>query len=75
MDPHPTRKGQGSPRRKSRAPELDNLAIVSLHSLTILERPGPVDVLVIATGDAFLKEKGADESRGSTLRIEGKVKR
>ncbi len=27
MDPHPTRKGQGSPRRKSRAPELDNLAV------------------------------------------------
>jgi DNA polymerase (family 10) len=27
VDPHPTRKGQGSPRRKSRAPELDNLAI------------------------------------------------
>jgi hypothetical protein len=55
--------------------QLDNLAIVCLHSLTILERPGPVDVVVIASGDAFLKEKGADELRGPTLRIEGKVTR
>lgn len=56
--------------------QLDNLAIVSLHSLTILERPGPVNVIVSASGDAFLKEKGAPaETRAPTLRIEGQVSR
>jgi hypothetical protein len=55
--------------------QLDNLAIVCTRSLTILERPGPVSVVVVASGDAFLQEKGAPEQRGQTLRIEGQVKR
>jgi len=55
--------------------QLDNLALSALHSLTILERPGPVDVVVSASGDAFLKEVGADEQRGATLKVVGKVAR
>lgn len=56
--------------------QLDNLAIASLHSLTILERPGPVDVLVVAEGDAFYQEKGSKtEQRAPTLRFAGKVAR
>lgn len=56
--------------------QLDNLAIVFLHSLTILERPGPVDVVVSASGDVYLNEKGGDgEKRAPTLRIVGHVAR
>jgi hypothetical protein len=56
--------------------QLDNLTLSSLHSLTILERPGPVDVLIVATGDAFLNEKGVpEEQRAPTLRILGKIAR
>ena len=56
--------------------QLDQLGIAALRKLTILERPGPVDVLVVASGDAFWQEKGTDkELRGPTLRLEGKIAR
>lgn len=56
--------------------QLDQLAIAALRKLTILERPGPVDVLVVASGDAFWQEKGTDkELRSPTVRLEGKIAR
>ncbi|MBL8857839.1 MAG: hypothetical protein JNL28_04955 [Planctomycetes bacterium] len=57
--------------------QLDNLAISCWRSLTILERPGPVDVTVSAVGDVLFVEKGSDagEQRGSNLRIVGQVQR
>ena len=57
--------------------QLDNLAIACSRSLTILERPGPVDVVVTAAGDVFFQEKGSDagEQRAPNLRLVGPVKR
>lgn len=65
----------GVPNGEIRA-QLDNLAILCLHRLEILERPGPVPVVVLARGDAFYQEKGStSEMRGPTLRFEGQVAR
>jgi hypothetical protein len=56
--------------------QLDQLGIAALRKLTILERPGPVDVLVVASGDAFWQEKGTEkELRSPTVRLEGKIAR
>lgn len=65
----------GNPGAEIRA-QLDNLAVASLHSLTILERPGKVDVVVTASGEAYFNEKSTNtEQRAPTLRLEGKVVR
>jgi len=57
--------------------QLDNLAISCFRSLTILERPGPVDVVVTAAGDVYFLEKGSEqgELRAPTLRVVGQVTR
>lgn len=56
--------------------QLDNLAIVATTEIVIVERPGPVDVTVTAMGDAFFQEKdGAQEQRGASLQIVGRVDR
>lgn len=55
--------------------QLDQLAIVATHRLTVLERPGPVDVLVIANGDAYWARGKDAEKRGEGLRLEGKIAR
>jgi len=55
--------------------QLDQLAIVATHRLSVLERPGPVDVLVIARGDAYWAQGKEKERRGDILRIEGKIAR
>lgn len=55
---------------------LDQLEIVAMKRVTVLERPGPVDVVVIATGDVYLRDLTAKtERRESSLRIEGKIAR
>jgi hypothetical protein len=55
--------------------QLDRLAIIATRRLVILERPGPVDVLVIATGEAYWACDQEDERRGESLRLEGKIRR
>ncbi|MCY2958713.1 MAG: hypothetical protein NTY35_00975 [Planctomycetota bacterium] len=56
--------------------QIDQVAISALKRLVILERPGPVDVLVIAAGDVFWKD-GTDgqTTRAQSLRIEGPIPR
>ena len=55
--------------------QLDQLAIVATQRLTILERPGPVDVLVVANGDVYWVRGKEPEKRGASLRLEGKIAR
>jgi hypothetical protein len=56
--------------------QLDRLAIVALGRLTILERVGPADVVVIATGDAYwANPESGEEKRAATLRFDGKIAR
>ncbi|MFN0008465.1 MAG: hypothetical protein ACKVXR_11210 [Planctomycetota bacterium] len=55
--------------------QLDQLAIVATHRLHVLERPGPVDVVVVARGDAYWARGQETEQRGETLRLEGKIAR
>jgi hypothetical protein len=46
--------------------------------LTALERPGDVDVIVVARGEAYWASgaKGSEvEKRGQILRLEGKIAR
>lgn len=55
--------------------QLDQLAIVATRRLYVLERPGPVGVLVLARGDAYYALGKETEKRGETLRLEGKIAR
>jgi hypothetical protein len=55
--------------------QLDQLSIVATQRLSVLERPGPVDVLVIATGEAYWARGKEPEKRGEILRFEGKIAR
>ena len=58
--------------------QLDGLAIVAFRRLTALERPGEVDVVVVARGEAYWAggEKGSEvEKRGDILRFQGKIVR
>jgi len=55
--------------------QLDQLAIVATHSLYVLERPGPVDVVVLANGNAYWASGKENERRGASLRLEGKIAR
>ncbi len=65
----------GEDRNEIRA-QIDNLVIAATRKLVILERPGPVDVSVTATGDAFWKnQKTNEEQRGASLRLHGKIVR
>lgn len=52
--------------------QLDNLAIAAERRLIVLERPGPVPVVVDATGDVYhARRDGSGERRGETLRLVG----
>lgn len=56
--------------------QLDALAIVATRRLVVLERPGPVDVLVLAQGDAYWRNPVTEEEqRGETLRFSGTIPR
>jgi hypothetical protein len=56
--------------------QIDQLHIAAMRSLVILERPGSVDVLVIASGDvAWSDGEGAAPARSQSLRIEGPIER
>lgn len=56
--------------------QMDQLAISAMRRLVILERPGNVDVLVIAAGDVFWKDGAkAEPQRSQSLRIEGPIQR
>lgn len=56
--------------------KLDNLTLVALKRLVVLERPGPVDVVVLAAGDAYWNDRTTkEEQRGDTLRFVGKIRR
>lgn len=51
---------------------LDGLEVVALKRLVLLERPGDVQVIVEAVGDAFWRESSSgNEKRGSALRFVG----
>jgi len=65
----------GAPEAEIKA-QLDQLVIAATQRLEILERPGPVDVVVIAEGDAFWSPQGPGEARrGASLRIVGRIAR
>lgn len=56
--------------------QLDRTEIVALRRVTLLERPGPVDVVLTASGDVLWTDLTTkQESRPPQLRIEGKVAR
>ena len=56
--------------------QLDNLTIVALKKLVVLERPGPVDLVVLAAGDAYYNDKStAEEQRSDSLRFVGQIDR
>lgn len=56
--------------------QLDRTEIVALRRVTLLERPGPVDVVLTASGDVLWTDLATkQESRPPQLRIEGKVAR
>ena len=55
---------------------LDKLEIHALQKLSILERPGPVDVVVEAVGDVYYVDvDAAREERVPSLRLVGVVQR
>jgi len=55
---------------------LDRFEIAAWKRLVLLERPGPVDVVLIAEGEVFLHDTtSGKETRGATLRIDGKIPR
>ncbi len=56
--------------------QLDRLAIVATRRLVILERPGLVDVIVVAQGDVYWASQGSgEEKRGESLRFVGTIAR
>lgn len=55
--------------------QLDRLAIVATRRLSVLERPGEVDVVVIASGEAYWAGGEGNEKRGERLRFDGKIAR
>jgi hypothetical protein len=55
--------------------QLDQLQIVALRSIVVLERPGPVDVVVDARGDVFHQAPGGEVRRSPSLRLEGPLRR
>lgn len=66
---------EGVPPAEIRA-QLDQLTIVATRRLVLLERPGPVDVVLTANGDVFFKDGPvAPDVRQPALRIEGRIQR
>lgn len=55
---------------------LDRYELVAMKRLHVLERPGPVDVVIVAHGDVFVRDAASQAvQRAPTLRIEGKIER
>ena len=55
---------------------LDRLEIVATRRLTVLERPGTLEVLVLAAGDAYwVDNESKEEKRAESLRFVGKIAR
>jgi len=55
---------------------LDKLQIQVIRKLTVLERPGPFDVVVEAVGEVYYVDIDAHrEQRLPSVRIEGKIQR
>ena len=56
--------------------QLDRTEIVALRRVVLLERPGPVDVVLSAKGDVWWTDLTTkEEQRPRELRIEGKIAR
>lgn len=55
--------------------QLDQLRIVAERRLVVLERPGPVDVLIEARGDVYHRDPQGREVRSPSLRLVGPVPR
>ena len=53
--------------------QLDGWKLAASNSIRIIARPGPCDVEVIATGDAFWKDVDGHEQRGDKLEFIGKI--
>jgi len=55
---------------------LDRYELIAMRKLTVLERPGPVDVVLRANGDVFVRDGASGaEQRVPALRVEGKIQR
>ena len=55
---------------------LDNWELVAFQRITILERPGPCDVLLKARGTVrYVDQTTGQEQNGETLQFEGKIPR
>lgn len=55
--------------------QLDRLEIFAERRIVVLERPGPVDVVVEARGDVLHRDPQGAERRSSSLRLVGVVPR
>jgi len=51
--------------------QLDQLVIAAEQRITVLERPGPAPVVVLATGEALWQTPAGEEQHGDTLRLVG----
>jgi hypothetical protein len=55
--------------------QIDQVVVLAMRRLVVLERPGNVDVLVIAAGDVFWKDGPNAGVRSQSLRLEGPIPR
>jgi hypothetical protein len=56
--------------------QLDNLTLVATRRLSVLERPGPVDLVVDARGQTVWHDlQTKQEKRAETIRLTGKIAR
>lgn len=55
--------------------QLDGLQIMALKRIRILQRPGDVDITVVAQGEAYWKQATGAEQRGDRLSFVGQVER
>ena len=51
--------------------QLDGMQIMAMGKVEVLERPDPVAVTVVASGEAWWREPSGSEKRGESLRFEG----
>ena len=51
--------------------QLDQLVIAAEQRITVLERPGPAPVVVVASGEALWQTPAGEEQRGESLRLVG----
>jgi hypothetical protein len=62
------KQGQGEGELRC---QLDQLVIAAEQRITVLERPGPAPVVVVATGEALWQTPAGEERRGDSLRLVG----